>query len=104
MSYSHTLTGNPDAAQLRKEAGKYLKGLREAAGLTQQELAKLVGLEYYTFVSQVENGKTRVPPEKQRAWAKAVGMTSHTFSKRLQNFYDPFGWDAMWGKDSGAPD
>ncbi|MDR3474509.1 MAG: helix-turn-helix transcriptional regulator [Devosia sp.] len=102
MAYSNPLTGHPDAAQLRKEAGAYLKRLREDASLTQAELAKAVGLEYYTFVSQVENGKTRIPPEKYAAWSKAVGTTPHQFAKRLLRFYDPYTWDALFGKSSGG--
>ena len=35
---------------LRQEAGRWLKAGREAAGLTQAELAERVGLRYYTFV------------------------------------------------------
>ena len=50
---------------LRREAGRWLKTAREAAGLTQAELAEKTGLRYYTFVSQVENGLGRVPIEAQ---------------------------------------
>jgi DNA-binding XRE family transcriptional regulator len=52
---------------LRQEAGRWLKAAREAAGLTQAELAQRVGLRYYTFVSQVESGLGRVPIETQGA-------------------------------------
>ncbi len=50
MAYTHTLVGNPDAKELRKEAGAYVKKLREAANLTQQQVAKSVGMDYYTMV------------------------------------------------------
>ena len=64
----------PEARQLRKEAGRWLKGLRAAAGLSQIDLAARLGLKYYTFVSQVENGFGRVPTEALEAWARALGV------------------------------
>ena len=42
-----------ETKSLRREAGRWLKGAREAAGLTQADLALRLGLRYYTFVSQV---------------------------------------------------
>ena len=59
---------------LRREAGRWLKAAREAAGLTQAELAEKTGLRYYTFVSQVENGLGRVPIEAQAVWAQSLGL------------------------------
>jgi hypothetical protein len=40
-------------ADLRKVAGWWLKARREARGLSQRELAELVGVEYFAFVSQL---------------------------------------------------
>lgn len=68
-------TKNPNTHQgayaltLRKRAGAYLKGLRQDQKLTQSDMAKLLGIEYYTFVSQVETGLVRVPPEQLERWA-----------------------------------
>ncbi len=74
---------------LRREAGKWLKTAREAAGLTQAELAARVGLRYYTFVSQVESGLGRVPIETQGAWATAVGVDPGEFARTLLRYYEP---------------
>jgi transcriptional regulator with XRE-family HTH domain len=74
---------------LRRQAGVWLKAAREAAGLTQAELAERVGLRYYTFVSQVESGHGRVPIEAQGAWAKALGMAETEFARTLLALYDP---------------
>jgi len=85
----------PDAAQaaqtkeLRRQAGQWLKQAREAAGLTQAELAERVGLRYYTFVSQVEGGLGRVPIDVQGAWAEALGLETRDFAKRLLGYYEP---------------
>jgi transcriptional regulator with XRE-family HTH domain len=73
----------------RKEAGAWLRGLRERAGLTQMDLAIRLGFKYYAFVSQVETGFTRLPPQKVGAWADAVGADPPVFARRLLSFYEP---------------
>lgn len=75
--------------RLRQEAGRWLRGLREAAGLTQAELAERVGLRYYTFISQVESGLGRVPIEAQGAWARAVNVPASEFARTLLRYYEP---------------
>jgi transcriptional regulator with XRE-family HTH domain len=75
--------------QLRKQAGNWLKELRGQAGLSQIQLAKVLGLKYYTFVSQVENGFGRVPVESMEAWANALGVNPSHFARHLIQFYEP---------------
>ena len=79
----------PQAKELRRQAGKWLKELRGRAGLSQIDLAAKLGLKYYTFVSQVENGFGRVPTESMEAWARALGVPPAAFARRLLAFYDP---------------
>ncbi|MFO1058304.1 MAG: helix-turn-helix transcriptional regulator [Dongiaceae bacterium] len=79
----------PEARLLRKEAGSWLKQLRRAAGLSQMDLAARLGLRYYTFVSQVENGFGRVPSESMEAWARSLGVPTPDFARRLLSYYDP---------------
>ena len=79
----------PQAKQLRKQAGAWLKELRGRAGLSQIQLADVLGFKYYTFISQVENGFGRVPVESMEAWAKALGADPTDFAKRLLSFYEP---------------
>lgn len=74
---------------LRREAGRWLKAAREAAGLTQAELAEKTGLRYYTFVSQVENGLGRVPIEAQATWAESLGLDPGQFARTLLRYYEP---------------
>lgn len=75
--------------QLRKQAGAWLKELRGRAGLSQIQLADVLGFKYYTFISQVENGFGRVPVESMEAWARALGADPTEFAKRLLSFYEP---------------
>jgi transcriptional regulator with XRE-family HTH domain len=74
---------------LRKKAGSWLKELRGRAGLSQIELAARLGLKYYTFISQVENGFGRVPTESIEAWARALGAEPSAFARELLSYYEP---------------
>ena len=84
----------------RIEAGGYIKSLRLAHNpkLTQRALADRLKLTYYTFISQVETGAARVPPEAQVAWAKALEVDSQEFAKKLLSYYDPHTFKAIFGK------
>ena len=74
---------------LRKRAGTWLKELRGRAGLSQIELARILGFKYYTFISQVENGFGRVPTESLEAWARALNVDPSEFARELLTYYDP---------------
>ena len=87
--------GNPQrlaAAQvqeLRRAGGRWLKERREKVGLSQRQLAELVGAEYYTFISQLETGRGRIPPDKYRLWAQALRISPKEFVHDILRFYDP---------------
>ncbi len=98
MAFTEYAKDTELAKKLRKQAGLYVKGLRQDAGLTQNELAKRLGLDYYTFISQVENGFNRVPPDKMHDWAKALKVDPQEFARRLLGFYDPHMYQALFGK------
>ena len=90
--------GGVDPGPLRRrEAGQWLRQLRTERGLTQRELAERVNVAYYTFVSQIEAGKGRVPPESYGLWAEALGVDRVHFVKRLMSYYDPFTYQALFG-------
>jgi transcriptional regulator with XRE-family HTH domain len=78
-----------EVGELRRGAGHWLKRLRENHGLSQRDLAEKVGVEYYTFISQVESGRGRIPPDRYRVRAKALGVPPREFVKRLMRYYDP---------------
>jgi transcriptional regulator with XRE-family HTH domain len=86
--------------ELRQQAGAWLRKLREAAGLSQRELAAAVGAEYYTFISQLETGRGRVPPDKYRLWAKALGVSDYDFVKELMQYYDPVTYRILFGHET----
>ena len=75
--------------KLRKDAGNWLRALRERRGLSQRELAKRVGIGYYTLISQLEHGRGRIPPNRYLVWAEALGVEPHQFVRGLTSFYGP---------------
>ncbi len=95
--YTHPQQGHAsEAAALRREAGKWLKRLRESQGLSQRELARRVSIEYYTFISQIESGRGRIPPERYEIWAGALGVDVRYFVRTLMSYYDPITYEILF--------
>src|SRR5437773_12021234 len=90
----------PEARQLRKQAGDSLKQRRADAGLSQADLAARLGLKYYTFISQVENGFSRVPIEIMGAWARELGLEQAAFARHLLMYYEPELHRLLFGAES----
>jgi transcriptional regulator with XRE-family HTH domain len=94
--------GNPqrrasaDVQELRREGGRWLKDQRERAGLSQRQLADQVGAEYYTFISQLETGRGRIPPDRYVMWAKALNISPREFVRAIMRFYDPITYDILF--------
>lgn len=78
-----------DARELRLAMGRWLRDLREGRGLTQRDLANILSLDYYTFVSQLENGRGRIPPHRYIEWATALGVAPQVFVKTLLSYTEP---------------
>lgn len=102
--YTHPQFGHSTAEiqMLRQQAGRWLRALRERAGMSQRELAKAVGFEYYTFISQLEGGRGRLPPTQYLAFAEALDIPLHDFVKTLMRYYDPITYYALFEISSPA--
>jgi transcriptional regulator with XRE-family HTH domain len=101
--YSHPQqNASHDVKRLRQEAGKWLKQLRESRGLSQRDLADAVGVEYYTFVSQIEAGRGRIPPDRYEVWAKSLGVETATFVRTLMRWYDPVTFSLLFASELQA--
>jgi transcriptional regulator with XRE-family HTH domain len=92
-----------ETKKLRQEAGRWLRGLREERNLSQRDLAALVGIDYYTFISQLESGRGRIPPDRYEAWARALGVAPKKFVHTLMRFYDPVTFAILFG-EGAVPD
>lgn len=91
-----------ETTELRQAAGVWLKEMREAKGISQRELAKILQLDYYTFISQLENGRGRIPQNRYRDWAQALGLDDKAFAKRLLMYYDPVTYDILFAESDAA--
>lgn len=100
MAHQSYDASSDKAKILRKKAGAYIKSLRKDAGLTQREVAVALNLDYYTFISQLESGYGRVPPNLYRSLADILEVECSVFTKEMCRFYDPFTYDAMFHKTS----
>ena len=81
----------------RIAAGRWLKTMRERVDITQRELAGQIGIDYYTTISQIEAGKTRVPPDKYEAYARALKIEPSEFVRELLKYYDQDAYRILWG-------
>jgi len=97
--YAHPQHNGGDSTKLlRREAGIWLKEMREA-----RDLATMVGVDYYTFVSQIESGRGRIPPDRYEAWAQALGMDAGAFVRKLLRFYDPITYALLFPNELPHP-
>lgn len=60
--------------------GKKIKQRREELGLSQDELARMLGYKHKSSINKIELGAADVPRAKVPAFAKALGMTAIEFS------------------------
>ena len=76
--------------------GSWLREMREKRGMSQRELSDAIGLDYYTFISQLENGRGRIPSSRYRDWANALGQDPKLFVRKLLMHYDPVAYDILF--------
>lgn len=81
--------GPDPAKELRRRLGRWLKKRREERGMTQADLADALGLRYYSFVSQVENGLGRIPQDLYGPWAAALGLEAPDFGWTVLAHLEP---------------
>jgi transcriptional regulator with XRE-family HTH domain len=68
-------------ALLREELGRRIAAARNAAGLSQQELAEKIGLKHAQDVSRYERGKVEVPGHRIDRIAEATGRPRSYFTR-----------------------
>ena len=85
-----------NSAELRKQAGAWLREKRCELGISQRELAYRVSMEYYTFISQIEAGRGRVPADRMHDWAVALEMNPRELAINLMKYYDPYTYELIF--------
>ena len=97
------VTTKDEMAALRRECGAWLKERRELANLSQRELAIKLGIEFYTFISQIEAGRGRVPPERYEAYALALKIPPRDFAKTLMRYNEPHIYRLLFEEQADLP-
>jgi len=91
------------ARNIRCDGGKWLKGRRILAGLSQRELAERVAVKTVTFISQVETGRSMIMPEDYLAWAVALNMPPREFVRGIMQYYSPATYKILFESASRSP-
>ena len=88
----------------RKRLGQIIKEQRSVQGLTQAQFASLVNQEYFTFISQVEQGHVRIPPHDTELWARILGVDTKAFAQECVKAYESLEYyHSIYGHDAVGP-
>lgn len=100
MRLHNPLMAREEAAlRWRLALGAYIRDLRLAKNMTQDEVTKAVGWNNKQVLSGIETGKTSVPTERLTDLANALGVELCEFAKRLLRYQDPWTYAALFGAD-----
>ena len=83
-------------SERRAEMGRWLRDAREANGLSQRDLATRLHLDYYTFISQLENGRGKIPTTRYAEWADALNVGRQEFVKKIIFFQEPTTYEILF--------
>lgn len=89
-----------ESKEQRTALGHWLKALREDKGLSQRDLADRLSLDYYTFISQLENGRGKIPAHRYAEWAQALDQDPRVFVKTLLRYYEPSTYQILFEADA----
>lgn len=89
-----------ESKEHRATLGQWLKSLREAQGLSQRDLADRLELDYYTFISQLENGRGKIPSYRYGEWAAALNQEPRQFVRVLLRYYEPVTYSILFDDTS----
>ena len=88
-------TADDIAYSYRRHIGRYLRDLRDEAGLTQAEVAKHLGV-VPTTVSSFELGRGAPSPERYDALAALFGVDRAEFGRFLLRYTNPWLYDMLF--------
>ena len=96
LNLAKGVTKGPRQLQAIEKAGSLLRQARESAGMTTQELGKVIDLDDPHLLEQAERGKAALPMEVILRLASALGRHDPvTFAMKLSRTYNPLLWKAL---------
>lgn len=75
------------AKKLLMPPGEYLRECREEQGMSQREVALMLGYQTPQFVWAVENCQAGIPPKLMKNWSNCVGADKKHLLKLLELEY-----------------
>ncbi len=72
-----------EVARLRQEGGALAASPARRARSDPARSRARIGADYYSFISQIESGRGRVPINQMEAWASALRMSRREFAKGI---------------------
>ena len=110
MSYVHTIGRKQSVKKVtekmkkvdterRRGFGQRMKRVREDLQMTQLDMANATDQTYFTFISQVESGKAKIPTRDLSKWAKALKLDTYEFAKSYLKAVDQHLFEAIFEKD-----
>ena len=87
-------------AELRKISGAWLRAKRESANLSQRALADKLNISYYTFISQIESGRGKVPSDRYEKYAEALGVKPREFALVMLRNSEPEIYRLIFGDET----
>jgi len=78
--------------------GSVIKAKREEIGMTQKALADLLGLNYYTMISQIERGYVTLPPSMWVPMANALRFDVEHWVLQCLDELHPDTYRALFGR------
>ena len=96
------ILNSPDQLRRMEETGRYLKGLREVAGLTRKELSEAINLADESLLTAVENGTATLSFELILRLAALLARHDPVpFTLKFLRTYNPELWGLLenWGVD-----
>ena len=88
-----------ETREKRTTLGLWMKSIREEQGLSQRKLAEILSLDYYTFISQLENGRGKIPAHRYVEWAHALGQNPKEFVRTLLRYYEPMTYSVLFDEE-----
>ena len=85
------------AGDYRRHTGRWLKDARAAAGLTQLELSKLMGMDGTSSISSFEVGRGSIPPERYKDFATSLGQNERDMGLFMLRYTNPWLYALIYG-------
>lgn len=83
----------------KETLGAYIADLRNARGMSGQELADAAGMGSRQFISAIETGQTSVPPERVVGLADALNVPRAEFAATVLRYQNPWIYAELIGAD-----